>query len=65
MSVNPTEIRVFGAVSGSDREITLSSTNLRACWWGASRVFCINIAVNLTIFTQGNWATAECRERLK
>ena len=30
MSINPTEIRGFGVVSGSDREITVGSSNLRA-----------------------------------
>jgi len=53
MSVNPTEICVFGAVSGSDREITLGSTNLRACWWSTSGEFFINIAVKPIVF--GQW----------
>lgn len=47
MSVNPAEIRVFGAASGSDREITVGGRNLRSCWWSASGELFIDIAVNL------------------
>ena len=47
MSVNPTEIRVVGVVSGGDRETTVGSRNLRAGWWSASGKLFINIAVSV------------------
>ena len=58
MSVNPTEIRVVGVVSGGDLAIATRSNNLRACRWGASRSFHINIAVNPTVFSQRSQNTA-------
>jgi hypothetical protein len=45
MSINTTEIRVFGAVSGSDRVTAAGRSNLRAGWWRASGEFLINVAV--------------------
>jgi hypothetical protein len=54
MSINPTEIRAFGAVSGSDRVTTVGSSNLRPGWWSASGEFFINIAVTPTVFSQGS-----------
>jgi len=53
MSVNPTEIRAFGAVSGGDRVTTVGSSNLRTGWWSAAGDFFINIAVNPAVFSQG------------
>jgi hypothetical protein len=53
MSINSTEIRIFGAVGGSDREITLGGANVRAFWRSTSGEFLINLAVNPTVFSQG------------
>jgi hypothetical protein len=50
MSVNPTEIRVVGVVSGGDLAIAARSSNLRAYWRGASGELFINLAVNHIVF---------------
>ena len=53
MSIDPTEIRGFGVVSGSDRGVAVGSTNLRACWWSASGEFFINILSTLPFSVKG------------